>query len=127
MSHQNRNRVVVDLNGKWRLYTNTIPANSTPLGTVTRDESDTGALVRNDTTGVYVQVNAGVVRGLDQRKIKAALGISNNAGAPTQLNDARPCNLSLDAETRSIFERLGNGKMSAGARIAAQIAKNNNK
>lgn len=46
MTHTNRGRLTVDTNGNWRLYTNTIPVNSTPLGTVTRDESDTGALVR---------------------------------------------------------------------------------
>lgn len=75
MTHTNRGRLVVDTNGNWRLYTNTIPVNSTPLGTVTLDKSDTGALVRIDATGVYVQVNAGAIRSLDGRKVAAALGI----------------------------------------------------
>lgn len=79
MTHNNRGRLVVDTNGNWRLYTNTIPANSTALGTVTRDEGDTGALVRIEVTGVYVQVNAGAIRSLDGRKVAAALGA---AGMP---------------------------------------------
>ena len=73
MTHSNRGRLAVDVNGKWRLYTNTLPAGAIPLGTVTRSGYDTGALVHIGTTGLYVQVNAGVVRMLDQRKVKAAL------------------------------------------------------
>jgi hypothetical protein len=74
MTHTARGRLAVDTNGNWRLYTNTTPENSTPIGTVTRDEFDTGALVRIEATGIYVQINAGSLRTLDQRKIKAALG-----------------------------------------------------
>ena len=74
MTHSNRGRLTVDPNGNWRLYTNTSPANATPIGTVTRDIGDTGALVRIDATGAYVQVNAGAVRSLDGRKVAAALG-----------------------------------------------------
>lgn len=82
MTHTNRGRLAVDLNGNWRLYTNTLPANSTPLGTITRDDTDTGALVRIETTGAYVQVNAGVTRSLDGRKVAAALGVT---GRPSEL------------------------------------------
>lgn len=59
----------MDVHGNWRLYTNTIPVASTPLGTVTRD-GDTGALVRIEATGAYAQVNAGVIRTLDGRKTR---------------------------------------------------------
>lgn len=73
MTHSNRGRLAVDVSGKWRLYTNPLPAGATPIGTVTRSGYDTGALVRIEATGLYVQVNAGVVRMLDQRKVKAAM------------------------------------------------------
>ena len=80
MTHSNRGRLAVDLDGNWRLYSNTLPTGSTPLGTVTRSGYDTGALVRIETTGLYVQVNAGVVRMLDQRKIKSAMpGVGRGA------------------------------------------------
>ncbi len=46
-------KITVDTTGNWKLYTNTLPANSTPLGTVTRDGFDTGALVRIESTGLY--------------------------------------------------------------------------
>jgi len=119
MTHQNRGRLAVDTNGNWRLYTNTIPANSTPLGTVTRDESDTGALVRIEATGVYVQVNAGAIRSLDGRKVAAALG---TAGRPSEMSGGKKVNTYLDAESIAIATRLGNGNVSEGIRKALKQA-----
>jgi hypothetical protein len=78
-NHPSRSRLTVNPNGNWRLYANTLPAGSTPLGTVTRGIGDTGALVLIEVTGLYVQVNAGAVRLLDQRKVKEALA---DAAAP---------------------------------------------
>jgi hypothetical protein len=80
MTHTNRGRLAVDLGGKWRLYTNTLPANSSALGTVTRDGCDTGALVLIETTGLYVQVNAGAIRTLPQHKVVAALAEARTRG-----------------------------------------------
>ena len=119
MTHTNRGRLAVDTNGNWRLYTNTIPANSTPLGTVTRDEFDTGALVRIEATGVYVQVNAGAVRSLDGRKVAAALG---TAGRPAEMTGGKKVNTYLDAESIAIAMRLGNGNVSEGIRKALKQA-----
>ena len=74
VAHTNRGRLTVDVNGKWRLYTNTIPKGSVVIGTVERsDIGDKGALVRIEATSLYVQVNAGAVRSLPQGKVKAAL------------------------------------------------------
>lgn len=73
MTHQNRGRITVDPGGNWRLYTQIIPANATPCGTVTRGDGSTGALLRINTTGAYVQANAGAIRSLDGRKVAAAL------------------------------------------------------
>lgn len=115
MTHSNRGRLTVDANGNWRLYTNTIPANSTALGTVTRDIGDTGALVRMDKTGVYVQVNAGTIRSLDGRKVAAALG---TAGRPAEMTGGKRRNIYLDAASREIAERIGNGNISEGIRLA---------
>lgn len=120
MTQTNRNRLVIDTNGNWRLYTNTIPANSTPLGTVTRDESDTGALVRIEATGIYVQVNAGAIRSLDGRKVAAALG---TAGRPSEMSGGKKVNTYLDAESIAIATRLGNGNVSEGIRKALKQAK----
>ena len=120
MTHNNRGRLVVDTNGNWRLYTNTIPANSTALGTVTRDEGDTGALVRIEATGVYVQVNAGAARSLDGRKVAAALG---TAGRPAEMAGGKRRNIYLDAASREKAERIGNGNVSEGIRIALDSCK----
>lgn len=73
MGHINRGRLTVDLDGKWWLYTNTIPAGAKALGTVSRDTGDMGALVLIEATGIYVQLNAGCLKSLDQSKVKAAI------------------------------------------------------
>ena len=79
MTHTNRGRLTVNIDGKWRLYTNTIPSDAEALGTVTQGEGDTGALVKLP-SGLYVQINAGTMRNLDGRKVAAALG---TAGRPS--------------------------------------------
>lgn len=108
MTHTNRGRLTVNTDGNWRLYTNTLPANSTPLGTVTRDDFDTGALVRIEATGVYVQVNASVIRSLDGRKVSAAMG---TAGRPPEMAGGKRVNVPIstvvrlleDGEMRSVI------------------------
>ena len=73
VSHPNRGRIAVEPGEGWRLYTSVLPAGAVPVGVVVRGV-ERGALVRLPQTGLYAQVNAGVVRALDQRKVKAALG-----------------------------------------------------
>ena len=72
MTHANRGRLTVNADGNWRLYATTIPAGADALGTVTKG-TETGALIRYRSTGMYAQLNAGAVRSLDQDKIRAAL------------------------------------------------------
>jgi len=122
MTHNNRGRLTVDVNGNWRLYTNTLPENATPLGTVTRDVGDTGALVRMDKTGVYAQINAGAIRNLDGRKVAAALGIT---GRPEEMDGGKRVNVYLDAASLERARDIGNGNISEGIRIALAMAKDN--
>lgn len=114
MTHTNRGRLTVNIDGKWRLYTNTIPSGAEPLGTVTQGEGDTGALVKLP-SGLYVQVNAGTMRNLDGRKVAAALG---TAGRPSEMSGGKKVNTYLDAESVAIATRLGNGNVSEGIRKA---------
>lgn len=67
----------IDPNGPWKLYTTHLPAGSTAHGTITRAEGDTGALVQCR-TGIYAQVNAGVIRTLNQRAVYKALRPPNS-------------------------------------------------
>ena len=122
MTHNNRGRLTVDVNGNWRLYTNTLPENATPLGTVTRDVGDTGALVRMDKTGVYAQINAGAIRNLDGRKVAAAMGIT---GRPEEMDGGKRVNVYLDASSLERARDIGNGNISVGIRIALAMAKDN--
>lgn len=85
------------------------------MGTVTRDDSDTGALVRIEATGSYVQVNAGAIRALDGRKVAAALG---TAGRPPKLQGGKRINVYLDSGSLDIADALGDGNISEGIRRA---------
>jgi hypothetical protein len=71
MSGGHAKRLTVRLGAAWRPFTPALPGWEM-LGTVTRGEADVGALARSP-IGVYCQVNAGVCRSLDQRKLSAAL------------------------------------------------------
>ncbi len=66
----NRARLHITPGGPWRLYTHAIHGMQM-LGTVQRG-MEIGALARTR-AGLLVQLNAGSVRALDQRKAEAAL------------------------------------------------------
>ena len=118
MTHENRGRLTVNTDGNWRLYTNSIPAGCTVLGTVTRDGVETGALVQTE-AGIYSMLNARVYRGLDQRKVAAALEIEQTTvGRPAEMQGGKKVNTYLDAESIAIATRLGNGNVSEGIRKA---------
>lgn len=118
MNHSNRGRVTVDVNGNWRLYTNTIPSDAKAIGTITQGEGDTGALVKLP-SGLYVQINAGTMRNLDGRKVAAALG---TAGRPSEMAGGKKVNTYLDVESVAIATKLGNGNVSEGIRKALKHA-----
>lgn len=119
MTHENRVRLTVEVGDKWRLYTNTIPEGAEAIGVVSRGElGDMGALVKLS-SGNYVQINAGVLRNLDGRKVAAALG---TAGRPSEMSGGKKVNTYLDAESIAIATRLGNGNVSEGIRKALKQA-----
>ena len=126
----NRGRLSVNLGGGWKIYSNTIPAGSRAFGAVTRNDCDTGALVLIEATGIYVQVNAGAIRRLDQRKVSAAVedaragshggagrgqGVRAKDGATALVRKQ----VSLDDATIATLSVLGDGELSLGIRRAA--------
>lgn len=117
MTHEKRSRLTVDPDGAWRLYTETLPAGAEALGTVTREDGDAGALVRFGATGVYAQVNAGVTRSLDGRKVAAALG---EFGRPCVMQGGRRVNVYLDGASLETAARIGGGNVSDGIRVALE-------
>jgi hypothetical protein len=72
----NRGRYTAQINGPWRLYTIVCPAGWQMVGTIQRG-LDIGALALTP-AGIYCQVNAGAIRALDQRKVRAALEGTQN-------------------------------------------------
>lgn len=67
----NRDRLTITLGGPWRFYQYAAPVGWQMLGTVQRG-MEIGALAESP-AGLLVQLNAGAVRALDQRKASAAL------------------------------------------------------
>lgn len=134
MTHNNRGRLTVDLGGKWRLYTNTIPANSRAIGTITRDIGDTGALVLIEATDLYVQVNAGCLRTLPQSKVVAALaevrtgqggtGRGQGIKAADGAANLKRTNITIDPASADTLRAFGDGDLSLGIRRAAAHIKN---
>ncbi len=118
MTHPNRGLLVVNPDGNWRLYTTTIPAGCTVLGTVTRDETETGALVKTE-AGVYSMLNARVFKPLDQRKVLAALGEPPRpVGRPATIDEGRRVNVFLDPASLAAAAKIGKGNVSEGIRVA---------
>lgn len=72
MSRTHRSRITVEVPGKPALYNLTPLPGWDVVGTIT-DADGTGALVRNQATGVYCRANAGTLRSLPQRKVETAL------------------------------------------------------
>lgn len=118
MNHNNRGRLTVEVGGKWRLYTNTIPSGAEAIGVVSRgDIGGTGALIKFSATGQYAQLNAGAILALDGRKVAAALGTT---GRPTTMEGGKRVQVYLDADSLAIASTIGNGNVSEGIRKALQ-------
>ena len=73
MGRTHRSRITVEVPGKPALYGQPPLPGWEVIGTVT-DADGTGALVRNQRTGIYCRANAGALRSLPQSKVEAALG-----------------------------------------------------
>lgn len=82
-------RLEVTLGAGWRLYAVRVPAGMRMLGTVTRGGVDTGALATVEANGRYVQINAGVVRRLDQRMVAAMVNPGSDPSSMTTHGGAR--------------------------------------
>jgi hypothetical protein len=118
MTHKNRSRLTVNPKGDWRSYVDAVPHGFEPRGTVQCGEDEPGALLFCPATGKYIQANGGTPRQLDQRKVKAALGITNNAGRPETLDGGKRVNVYLDSASLAKAAELGSGNVSEGIRIA---------
>lgn len=132
MTHNQRGRITVTLGGNWRIWSNTIPAGSRALGTVSRDGSfsDSGVLVQIEATGLYAQINAGALRTLPQAKVAAAIesarsgaqggpGRGQGVKAADGATGLKRVNVSLDETSIEALRQFGDGELSLGIRRAA--------
>lgn len=118
MSSKHRAHVTVEPAGKAGLYQHQKLPDWEALGTVTRGD-DTGALVRNVSTGQYAMANAGAIRSLDQRKVRAALGVDER-GRPSEMEGGKRRNVYIDDASWARALALGNGNASEGIRKALE-------
>ncbi len=119
MSSPSRARLTIDPAGNWQQYGFFVPEYCAPIGTASLGSVD-GILV-HQLDGLYCLIHSSGILKLDQRKAKAALGISNNAGAPAKVR-GKNVNVYLDPESQAIAIELG-GNVSAGIRIALRQAR----
>jgi len=99
--------ITVDETGNWRLYWGAmpLPRGARALGVVRRETFDVGALLMT-AAGLYVQGNAGVIRGLPQRQV---IELVEPARAPRAWTlDDEPCVLQdvLDASGLSAIPEM---------------------
>lgn len=123
--------ITVMLGAQWRHFTAIAPAYGAVLGTVTRDGIDSGALVRVDETGLYVQVNAGALRSLPQAETAAAIAAAREGqrGGAGRGQGRKPADgvrgtrrqVMLDDESAEILRDYGDGELSLGIRRAATL------
>lgn len=129
MGHNQPGRLTVDLGGKWRLYTNTTPAGSKCLGTVTTQHGETGALIIT-AAGTYARLNAGALVSLPQNEVQAAVeaaraGAHGGPGRGQGLKAAdgatglKRRNISIDDASADTLRQFGDGDLSLGIRRAA--------
>jgi hypothetical protein len=74
--------LTINKNGNWKIYWGVmpLPQGAEALGTVKRENLETGALIRL-ASGHYVQGNAGGVRNLSMPEVEQALQVSAAAAA----------------------------------------------
>lgn len=72
MTNQNKCSYEVNIAGPWRLYTIICPPGWRMMGTIEREWELPGALGLSP-VGLYAQINAGVIRSLNQRAVTTAL------------------------------------------------------
>ena len=73
-------KISIRTTAPWALYwgPGPLPKGATAHGTVTRDEADTGALIRM-ATGIFVQGNAGSIRSLPQVEVARSMAAASLA------------------------------------------------
>lgn len=118
MSSINRAKIIIDPAGKAGLYQVAPMPGWEVLGTV-KVGDDGGALVRNTSTGIYSMANAGAIRSLDQRKVRAALGVDDR-GRPSEMEGGKRRNVYIDEASWAMAVKAGDGNASEGIRRALE-------
>ena len=111
---RNRGKIQVDPGGDWRGILKTLPQGYKAVGVVWQGNEAPGVLAL-DTSSQYVQLNAEGARTLDQRKVRAALGLSNPVGKPRIGYEIRQVYaVRLEPSLAKYLEEVGEGNLAAG-------------
>lgn len=111
----NRDRIAVDKYGNWKQYLKKIPPGHQAMGVVQVGSEEPGALVRVVDTDVFVQLSDAGMRTLDQRKVRAALGVSQPVGAVVKGYERRELfSVRLEPGLAEYARQLGGDNLSEG-------------
>lgn len=121
----------VDLSNNGKQYSKSIPIGCNFIGSVSDDKGhNSGALVYNKITGLYHQLNRGILVSLDQNDVAIAIAKAMNEQSTTDipmLNSVKKLrSVNLDDETMTIMRNYGHGNVSLGIRRAAELIKKGN-
>jgi Protein of unknown function (DUF1488) len=115
----NRDRISVDRNGDWKAIFQILQPGQEALGTVRRGAEPWGALIYEEGTG-YIRVGeAGRKTVLDQRKVRAALGLPEPVGQPRKGYELREVfSVRIEPSLAQYLKELGGDNLSEGVAIA---------
>lgn len=112
---RNRGKLLVDPEGDWQQIVRILPKGHKAVGVVRQGNEAPGVLAFVESSGEYVQLNAEGTRTLDQRKVRAALGLPNPVGKPRMSYEVRqPYTVRLEPSLAVYFEEVGGGSLAAG-------------
>lgn len=117
-----RGQLNVDTEADWKKIVYIMPKGHKAIGVVRQGAAAPGVLALVEKSGEYVQLNELGTRTLDQRKVRAALGIPNAVGRPRTSYEPREVySVRLDESLAAYLRELGGGNLSAGImQIAAE-------
>lgn len=117
----NRDRVVVNPNGDWQKIVQILLPDYNGLGTVQIGNDTECALVIETKTLTYYAVDVRGYRALNQRKVRAALGLPEPAGQPRKGYEIRNVySVRLEDSLAEYLRAFGDGNLSEGvSRMAA--------
>ncbi len=117
-----RDRITVRPGDHWKKIVPMMPLGLTPVGTVTVGSDIERVLVMDEQANFMQLGKAGDLVPLDQRKVRAALGLPEPVGQPRKGYEVREVySIRLEPAMAEYLRALGGDNLSEGVTIAARF------